>query len=70
MLSDWFKECHNKFEEMKLFKLKNDMSNYATMSYGHEMKSKVNDEAYVNSNFSELEREFIRVTMIVEKYLK
>lgn len=42
----------------------------AEMSYEHEMKSKSNDEAYVNSNFEELEREFIRITMTVEKYLK
>lgn len=89
MLSDWFKECHNKFEEMKLFKLRHDMPNYAIavhalksdskyfgfdklaeMSYAHEMKSKANDEEYVNSNFEELEREFIRITMIVENYLK
>ena len=89
MLSDWFKECHNKFEEMKLFKLRHDMPNYAIavhalksdskyfgfiklaeMSYNHEMKSKANDEEYVNSNFEELEREFIRITMIVENYLK
>ena len=89
MLSDWFKECHNKFEDMKLFKLKHDMPNYAIavhalksdskyfgfdklseMSYEHEMKSKANDEVFVNSNFEELEREFIRVTMTVEKYLQ
>src|SRR5574344_50570 len=85
MLSDWYKECHQKFEEMKLFKIKHDMPNYAIavhalksdskyfgfdklaeMSYEHEMKSKANDESYVNSNFESLEREFIRVTMIVE----
>ena len=89
MLSDWYKECHQKFEDMKLLKLKHDMPNYAIqihalksdskyfgfdklaeMSYEHEMKSKSNDEAYVNSNFEELEREFIRVTITVEKYLK
>lgn len=89
MLSDWFSECHQKFEDIKLFKLKHDMTNYATlvralksdskyfgfiklaeMSYNHEMKSKANDEEYVNSNFEELEREFIRITMIVENYLK
>lgn len=89
MLSDWFKECQNKFEEMKLFKLKHDMPNYAIavhalksdskyfgfdklaeMSYEHEMKSKANDEEYVDSNFNDLEREFLNITMIVEKYLK
>ena len=89
MLSDWFKECYNKFEEMKLFKLRHDMPNYAIavhalksdskyfgfnklaeMAYNHEMKSKANDEEYVNGNFEELEREFIRITMIVENYLK
>ena len=89
MLSDWFKECHNKFEKMKLFKLKHDMPNYAIavhalksdskyfgfdklaeMSYEHEMKSKANDEEFVDSNFNDLEREFLNITMIVEKYLK
>ena len=33
------------------------------------MKSKANDEEYVNSNFESLEREFLRISMIVEKYL-
>ncbi len=89
MLSDWYKECHQKFEDMKLSKLKHDMPNYAIavhalksdskyfgfdklaeMSYEHEMKSKANDQEYVDSNFEELEREFIRITITVEKYLK
>ncbi len=88
-LSDWYKECHQKFEDMKLLKLKHDMPNYAisvhalksdskylgfdklaSMSYEHEMKSKANDQEYVDSNFSDLEREFIRTTIIVEKYIK
>ena len=81
MLSDWYKDCHNKFEEMKLFKIKHDMPNYAIavhalksdskyfgfdklaeMSFEHEMKSKSNDEEFVNNNFTELEKEFIRIT--------
>lgn len=89
MLSDWYKECHQKFEDMKLSKLKHDMPNYAIavhalksdskyfgfdklaeMSYEHEMKSKANDQEYVDYNFEELEREFVRITMHVEKYLK
>ena len=89
MLSDWYKECHQKFEDMKLSKLKHDMPNYAIavhalksdskyfgfdklaeMSYEHEMKSKANDQEYMDSNFEELEREFVRITMHVEKYLK
>ena len=89
MLSDWYKECHQKFEDMKLFKIKHDMPNYAIavhalksdskyfgfdklaeMSFEHEMKAKANDEEFVNNNFTELEKEFIRITMIVEKYLK
>ena len=88
MLSDWYKECHQKFEDMKLSKLKHDMPNYAIavhalksdskyfgfdklaeMSYEHEMKSKANNQEYVDSNFEELEREFIRITMYVEKYV-
>ena len=89
MLSDWFKECHQKFEDMKLFKLKHDMQNYAIrvhalksdskyfgldklaeMAYEHEIKSKANDEQYVKDNFEKLEREFIRTTLIIEKYVK
>ena len=88
MLSDWFKESSNKFEKMKLLKLKHDMPNYAIavhalksdskyfgfdkladMSYEHEMKSKSNDEEYINNNFKSLEREFNNVTIIVGKYL-
>ena len=88
MLSDWFKECHTKFEQMKDYKINNDMPNYAIavhalksdskyfgfdklaeISYEHEMKSKSNDQEYVNSNFEELEKEFIRITKIIEKYL-
>jgi len=88
MLSDWFKECHQKFEDMKLFKLKHDMPNYAIsvhalksdskyfgfdklaeMSYEHEIKSKSNDEEYVVSDFDNLEKEFLRISMHVEKYL-
>ena len=30
MLSDWYKESNNKFEKIKLYMFKNDMSNYAT----------------------------------------
>ena len=37
MLSDWFKECHQKFEDMKLNKIKNDMPNYAIEV--HSLKS-------------------------------
>ena len=42
----------------------------AELSYNHEMKSKANDYEYVKSNFNDLEREFIRIFNIVEKYLK
>ena len=88
MLSDWYKECQQKFEEMKLDYLKHDMANYsikvhalksdskyfgftklAEIAYEHEMKSKANDIEYVNVNFDSLEREFLRVTLVVEKYL-
>ena len=89
MLSDWYKECNNKFEDIKLYMFKKDMANYATsvhslksdakyfgfnklaeLSYNHEMKSKANDYEYVKSNFNDLEREFIRIFNIVEKYSK
>ena len=45
MLSDWFKECNNKFEEMKLYMFKNDMANYATLV--HSLKS---DSKYFGFN--------------------
>ena len=37
MLSDWFKESQNKFEQLKLFKLRHDMPNYAIAV--HSLKS-------------------------------
>ena len=37
MLSDWFKESQNKFEQLKLFKLRYDMPNYAIAV--HTLKS-------------------------------
>ena len=89
MLSDWFKESQEKFEQLKLFKIKHDMTNYAIavhslksdskyfgfdklaeLSYNHEMKSKENDYEYISNNFHELELEFLRISNIVEKYLK
>ena len=89
MLSDWFKESQNKFEQLKLFKLRHDMPNYviavhalksdskyfgfdklAELSYNHEMKSKENDQEYVFNNFHELELEFLRISNVVETYLK
>lgn len=89
MLSDWFKESQNKFEQLKLFKLRHDMPNYAIavhalksdskyfgfdklaeLSYNHEMKSKENDQEYVLNNFHELELEFLRISNVVETYLK
>ena len=88
MLETWYNEWHQKFEDMKLHRLKHDMENYAIlvhslksdskyfgftklaeMAYDHEMKSKASDEDYVNKNFDSLEREFINITLIVEKYL-
>ncbi len=89
MLSDWFNESQEKFEQLKLFEIKQDMTNYAIavhslksdskyfgfdklaeLSYNHEMKSKENDYEYISNNFHELESEFLRVSNIVEKYLK
>ena len=88
MVSDWFKECHSKFEEMRVFKQNKDMSNYAILvhslksdskyfgfnklaelSYEHELKSKENNLEFINNNFEELEKEFIVIINIIEKYL-
>ena len=40
MLSDWFKESQNKFEQLKLFKLRHDMSNYAIAVHALKSDSK------------------------------
>ena len=40
------------------------------ISYQHEIKAKDKDEEYINNDFINLEKEFIRITMIIEKYLK
>ena len=88
MLSDWFNESHQKFDDMKLSRLKNDLPNYAIavhslksdskyfgfeklaeMSYEHEMKAKAGDRDFVNNNFGDLEKEFIRIEISVQKYL-
>ena len=88
MLSDWFNESHQKFDDMKLRRLKNDLSSYAIaahslksdskyfgfeklaeMAYEHEMKAKAGDRDFVNNNFGDLEKEFIRIEMSVQKYL-
>ena len=45
MLSDWYKEGNNKFEDIKLYMFKNDMSNYATLV--HSLKS---DSKYFGFN--------------------
>ena len=42
----------------------------AELSYKHEIKSKENDESYINNNFTEFEKEFLRITSIIKKYLK
>lgn len=42
----------------------------AEMAYEHEMEAKAQNSNYVNDNFAELEKEFFRITVIIEKYLK
>lgn len=42
----------------------------AEMAYEHEMEAKAQNSNYVNDNFDELEKEFFRITVIIEKYLK
>ena len=59
---------------IKVHALKSDSKYFgftklAEIAYEHEMKSKANDIEYVNVNFDSLEREFLRVTLVVEKYL-
>lgn len=40
MLSDWFEESQNKFEQLKLFKLRHDMPNYAVAVHALKSDSK------------------------------
>lgn len=40
MLREWLKECDNKFEEMKLCKIKHDMKNYSIMVHALKSDSK------------------------------
>ena len=40
MLREWLKECDNKFEEMKLCKIKHDMNNYSIMVHALKSDSK------------------------------
>lgn len=40
MLSDWFEESQNKFEQLKLFKLRHDMPNYAIAVHAFKSDSK------------------------------
>ena len=40
MLYDWFKESQNKFEQLKLFKLRHDMPNYAIAVHALKSDSK------------------------------
>ena len=40
MLKEWLKECDNKFEEMKLCKIKHDMKNYSIMVHALKSDSK------------------------------
>jgi len=40
MLSDWFEESQNKFEQLKLFKLRHDMPNYAIAVHALKSDSK------------------------------
>ena len=42
----------------------------AELAYEHEMKAKAQNSNYVNDNFAELEKEFFRITIVIEKYLK
>ena len=41
----------------------------AEIAYNHEMKSKENNQEYINANFSELLQEFKNVVIIIQKFL-
>ena len=41
----------------------------AEIAYDHELKSKDNDEEYINNNFESLEKEFDRVINVIKEYL-
>ena len=42
----------------------------AELAYSHEMKSKENDENYINGNFYDLENEYNRICSIIKNYIK
>ena len=44
-------------------------SKLAELSYNHEIKSKENNEEYINNNFDELNKEFLRINSVVKNYL-
>ena len=73
------KECKEKNDlasyAIAVHSLKSDAKYFgftklAELAYEHEMKAKAQNSNYVNDNFAELEKEFFRITIVIEKYLK
>ena len=73
------KECKEKNDlasyAIAVHSLKSDAKYFgftklAELAYEHEMKAKAQNSNYVNDNFAELEKEFFRITVVIEKYLK
>ena len=73
------KECKEKNDlasyAIAVHSLKSDAKYFgftklAELAYEHEMKAKAQNSDYVNDNFAELEKEFFRITVVIEKYLK
>ena len=56
-LSNYAIAAHSLKSDSKYF----GFEKLAEMSYEHEMKAKVGDRDFVNNNFGDLEKEFIRI---------
>ena len=73
------KECKEKNDlasyAIAVHSLKSDAKYFgftklAELAYEHEKEAKAQNSDYVNDNFAELEKEFFRITVVIEKYLK
>ena len=64
-LKNYAIEVHSLKSDSKYF----GFTKLSELSLNHELKSKDNDQQYIQDNFNELEIEFYRIHMVVEKYL-
>ncbi len=65
-LANYAIEVHSLKSDSKYF----GFIKLAELAYSHEMKSKENDENYINGNFYDLENEYNRICSIIKNYIK